>query len=54
MTKKELLEQLEELRSQIDTLNTKIEELDENTEPDTRGQNQWKADHSIIYLSIEK
>ena len=53
MTKEELLEQLEELRNQVDTLNTKIEELDENTEPDTRTKPMEGRPFNYIYANRE-
>lgn len=53
MTKKELLEQLEELRNQIDTLNAKIKELDENTEPNTRTKPMEGRPFNYIYTNRE-
>lgn len=53
MTKKELLEQLEELRNQVDTLNAKIKELDENTEPNTRTKPMEGRPFNYIYANRE-
>lgn len=53
VTKKELLEQLEELRNQIDTLNAKIKELDENTEPNTRTKPMEGRPFNYIYANRE-
>lgn len=53
VTKEELLEQLEELRNQIDILNAKIKELDENTEPNTRTKPMEGRPFNYIYANRE-